>query len=415
MQMLAWGNSYAEIVLGNGGYPVALWQIPSERVFVDRDQNGNLQYNVNSDYGFKTLRADQILHFRNVGTDGVMGLSTVGLASNTISFGLEMNNFGANYYQNAPFLSGWIEYPGKLPDKERAKRLRQSWKENYSGWGKAGDIAILESGMQFKQLSMPMRDAEFLGSRTFQLQEICRWFRVPQHKIGILQEASYANIEALEIDCFNETYLPTCTRLEQEVDFKLLSGLVRASKFISKHSLTPILKGDLKTRSEAYAVGLRYGWWSINDIRQLEDLNTIPEGDLRTVQLNTVPLAQFQQMADVKLKQAELDAQYREEQIEQLQIANDQAEQIEPAPDLPAVEPPADDSGNGAGGSQPFEGSQSEAPPEDDTRAAVQVARAERRAKLLKIASRRDGTDPSGAITPNLKANGAIKEWHSPM
>lgn len=403
MQMLSWGNAYAEIQLGNGGYPVALWQIPSERVYVRRDESsGELLYDVTSDRGgYRTLRADQILHWRNVGVDGVMGLSTVALAANTISFGMEMDAFGAHYYQNAPFLSGWMEFPGKLPDRQRTDAMSKSFREKYAGWGKAGEIAILEGGMQFKQLSMPMRDAEFLSSRTFQLQEVCRWFRVPQHKIGVLEEASYSNIEALEIDCFNETFLPTCTRLEQEIDYKVLSGAVRASKFSSKHVLTPILKGDLKTRAEAYAVGLRYGWWSINEVRQMEDLNVIPGGDLRTVQLNTVPLEQFAALADVKLEQAKLDAAYREQQIEQLELANDAGEQAMNEPD-PADAP---DAVNGepsdAGGAQPFEPSQAAGGAEDDTRAATQVNRlAEHRATLLEISRRRDGTSPHGAGGP---------------
>ena len=403
MQMLSWGNAYAEIQYGNGGYPVALWQIPSDRVLVRRDESTQeLRYDVMGDVGadYKTLRADQILHWRNVGVDGVMGLSTVALAANTISFGMEMDSFGAHYYQNAPFLSGWMEYPGKLPDRARTDAMSKSFKDRYAGWGKAGEIAILEQGMQFKQLSMPMRDAEFLSSRTFQLQEVCRWFRVPQHKIGVLEEASYANIEALEIDCFNETFLPTCTRLEQEIDYKLLAGAVRASKFSSKHSLTPILKGDLKTRSEAYAVGLRYGWWSINDVRQMEDLNVIPGGDLRTVQLNTVPLQQFQDLADVKLEQAELDAEYRQEQIKQLELANEAGEQAltEPA-DEPAPAIPPDDSN--AGGAQEFEPSQAGDAADDDTRAATQALnRAEQRAKLLEISRRGNGTSPHAAGNP---------------
>lgn len=369
MQMLAWGNSYAQIEWLNNGQAGALWQIPSWLVTVARDTRGNLVYEVRGEYGAadRTLREGDVLHWRNVGVDGLLGVSTISQAAQTIGFGSELEQFGSAGFRNAPFLAGWLEYPGKLPDKEHSDKIKQSWREKYMGWRRAGEVPILESGMTYHQLQLPLRDAQFLESRQFQAQEICRWFRVPQHKINILEEASYANIESLEIDFFNETLLPTTVRLQQELDYKVFEGAVRASKFYAKHSLAPILKGDLKTRYEAYSIGLRYGFLSINDVRQMEDLDQITGGDLRTLQLNTVPLDEFEPLARVKLEQAEADLAYREAQTDAL------IERGETVPDASA-------GGSGGGGQDLFTPEQAQETPVDDTKAGTQ---ARRRLQLL--------------------------------
>lgn len=378
MQMSAWGNAYCEIQWNNAHQPIALWQIPSWRVRIDRDDNGNLIYVVSGDgtNTSRTLTADNVLHFRNVGFDGVLGVSTIALAAQTISYGMELQQFGARAFQNAPFLGGWLEYPMKL-DEGQADRLKQSWRQKYMGWLNAGEVPILESGMKLNQLQLPLADAQFLESRVFTAQEICRWFRVPQHKVGLLEEASYSNIEALGIDCYNETFLPMTCRLEQELDYKLFEGNIRTSKFFSKHSLLPILKGDLKTRYEAYSVGVRYGWLSINDVLQMEDMNEVANGDLRTVQLNTVPLDEFEPLARVKLQQAEADLEYRQVQTEKL--------------DETGVAPPDANAGGGNtaannggdNGQNLFEPTQAENPPDDEMKTATQAAF--RRARLLQM------------------------------
>jgi HK97 family phage portal protein len=386
MQMLGWGNAYAEIVWGNDGYPYQLWPIPSSQVDVERDSRGNLVYFVHGNLGEedRTIRAENMLHWRNIGTNGVFGLSTVSQAAQTISFGKELEQFGAIGFQNAPFLSGWMEFPGKMPDKEHADALKRSWRNLYMGWRNAGEVPLLENGLSYHQLQLPLRDAQFLESRQFQAQEVCRWFRVPQHKIGILEEASYANIESLEIDCFNETFLPATIRLQQEVDYKLFEGSVRSSKFFTRHSLAPILKGDLKTRYEAYSIGLRYGFLSINDVRQMEDLDNVSNGELRTVQLNTVPLDEFEALAHVKLEQAEADLAYREAQTEALVARGEQT-------------PDATREGTGGGGTDLFTPEQAAAPATDDVKAGTQALR---RLQLVQMERRRLQPSPLRVESP---------------
>jgi HK97 family phage portal protein len=378
MQMLAWGNAYAEIQWGNNGYPYALWQVPSWRVYVERDGAANLVYRVAGDAAGaadRLIPAVNMLHWRNIGSDGLLGLSTIELAASTISYGKEMELFGTVAFKNAPFLSGWLEYPGRLPDQQTSDNLKKSWREKYMGWLKAGETPILENGMKYNQLQLPLKDAQFLESRVFTAQEMCRWFRVPQHKIGLLEESSYANIEALEIDFFNETLLPMTIRLQQEFDYKIFEGNIRTSKFYTRHSLTPILKGNMQTRYNAYSIGMRYGLLSINDARQMEDLDKVPDGDLRTVQLNTVPLEQFAQLAQVKLEQAEADLAYRQAQTEVLEETG--------------VAPPdaASAGGNGGGGAHLFEPSQAAAPPDDESLAATEP-QALRRLQLLAMRRR---------------------------
>jgi HK97 family phage portal protein len=397
MQMLAWGNAYAQIEWNNAHQPIALWQIPSGRVRVDRDDVGNLIYIVCADAlnPEMVIKAENMLHWRNVGFDGLMGMSTISLASQTISYGKEMELFGARAMQNAPFLGGWLETPDRM-NEEQAKRFKASWREKYMGWLNAGETPILEGGLKFTQAQLPLADAQFLESRVFQAQEICRWYRVPQHKVGLLEEASYANIEPLEIDFVNETCLPMATRLQQELDYKLFEGAVKTSKFFTRHDLTPVLKGALKDRFEAYSVALRYGWYSINDVLQAEGMNKIDGGDLRTVQLNTVPLSQFESLAEVKLQQARADVEYRETQTEQLEAGISAAD----AADDGSADGSADSvDGDGSDdGQNEFEPTQAANPPGDELKQATQAAK---RLRILEMGRGQLRTDRALVPQPN--------------
>lgn len=281
---LAWGNGYALIDRDSRLTPVALHPIHPSRVVVRRDDQDRLVYDV---YGGELLpgapleqvyrvRSDDMLHVRGLGAEGITGYSIAQLAAESLGLSLATQTFGAAFFGNGAAMGGILEHPGKLSD-QAAKHLRESFESVYSGPENAGKVAILEEGMKYARLAIPPDDAQFLETRLFQVRDICRWFRVPLHKVGDLEFATYTNIEQQAIEYVQDTLLPWCVRWEQQLQRKLF-GI--QSSYFCEHALQGLMRGDQAARSQFYTSLFGVGVFSPNDIRELENMSPIgPEGD----------------------------------------------------------------------------------------------------------------------------------------
>ena len=135
-------------------------------------------------------------------------------------------------------------------------------------------MAVLEEGMKYHTIGIAPEDAQFLETRKYQLNEICRIFRVPPHLVGDLDRATFSNIEHQSIEFVQHTIRPWLVRWEQEISRSLLDEKERLLYF-AKFNVDGLLRGDYKSRMEGYAIGRQNGWLSINDIRRLEDMPSI--------------------------------------------------------------------------------------------------------------------------------------------
>ena len=129
--------------------------------------------------------------------------------------------------------------------------------------------------MKFNPISINPQEAQFLETRKFQVNEICRIFRVPPHMIADLEKSSFNNIEQQSLDFVTNTIRPWIVRIEQSI-FQQLLNEIEQEKYFAKFNVDGLLRGDFQSRMNGYAVGRQNGWLSANDIRELEDLNRIP-------------------------------------------------------------------------------------------------------------------------------------------
>lgn len=152
--------------------------------------------------------------------------------------------------------------------------------------------------MEATVLEQPLEDLQFLESRKFQVTEIARWFRVPPHKLGDLERATFTNIEHQSLEFVTDTLVPWISRLETEAQIKLIGRNNRAGRLYTKINVAGLLRGDIKSRYEAYGTGRDKGWLSANDIRELEDMNPVPGGDEYLVQSQMVPQDMLRDLAN---------------------------------------------------------------------------------------------------------------------
>jgi HK97 family phage portal protein len=238
---------------------------------VDR-VDGELAYSYAADSGQVKLTRWNLLHVPGLGFDGIMGYSPIALAKNSIGMALATEEYGSSFFKNGANPGGVLEFPNTVKD---IKRLKETWNAGYQGSDNAHRIAILEEGAKFNPISIPPNEAQFLETRRYQLEEIARIYRVPLHLVGDLEHATFSNIEHQSLSFVKFTLMPWVRRLEQAFETALLPPWEQG-RFIIKFSVEGLLRGDFKSRYEGYAVGIRNGWLSVNDVRRLEEMNLIP-------------------------------------------------------------------------------------------------------------------------------------------
>ena len=249
---------------------------------VQRDDRGNIYYvySRNSDenpmfkeYGDIRLKAEEVLHIPGLGFDGLIGYSPIAMAKNAVRMTLACEEYGASFFENGANPGGVLEHPGVLKDPSK---VRESWNSVYRGVNNAHKIAVLEEGMKYQQIGIPPEEAQFLETRKFQINEIARLYRIPPHMIGDLDKSSFSNIEQQSLEFVKYTLDPWVIRWEQSLQRSLLLPGEKGKYFI-KLNVDGLLRGDYQSRMNGYAVGRQNGWFSANDIREMENMNPIPD------------------------------------------------------------------------------------------------------------------------------------------
>jgi HK97 family phage portal protein len=279
------GNAYAFIERDGTAAVTKLVPIHPLRVEI-KVVDGEKYYHVDK----KEVYADfEMIHVCGLSFDGMVGISPIKAARETFGIGLAANQFGAQFFGNGANVGGVLTHPGRLSD-DAYVRIKNSWANSYGGLGNAHKTAILEEGMKIERMTIPPDQAQFLQTREFQVEEVARWFLIPPHMLGDLKNsATRANVEEQGIQFVRNTIRPYAVRWEQEFTLKLF-GL--ESPFFVEFNLEGLLRGDIKSRYDAYAVGRQWGWLSVNDIRKKEQLPDVDGGDVYLQPLNMVNAGQ---------------------------------------------------------------------------------------------------------------------------
>jgi len=306
--LLTWGNAFAYIdwdMSGNTWVVQELFPLRPDRMTLEW-QNGEIVYNYTLPSGQQTtFRNAQILHIPGFGYDGLIGYDPLTLFRDALGLAKACEEFGARFFGNGSALNGVITHPGRLTEDAK-KRMRQSWEDIYSGLSKAHKVAILEEGVAYQSIGIPPEHAQFLQTRQFQISEIARIFHVPPHMIGDLERATFSNIEHQGIEFVKYTLGPWLKAWESEINRKLLPKSQKR-KYFAEHLVDGLLRGDTSTRFQAYATGRQWGWYSANDVRELENLNPIEGGDQYMVPLNMMPASMASEATPTKSLQLKSD------------------------------------------------------------------------------------------------------------
>ena len=297
--LLIWGNAYAQIIRDGAGRVLGLYPLLPNKMDVQRDDRGEIYYVYSrssdenptfKEYGDIVLKKDDVLHIPGLGFDGLIGYSPIAMAKNAVGMTLACEEYGASFFANGANPGGVLEHPGVLKDPSK---VRESWNAVYRGTNNAHKIAVLEEGMKYQQIGIPPEEAQFLETRKFQINEIARLYRIPPHMIGDLDKSTFSNIEQQSLEFVKYTLDPWVIRWEQSLQKALLLPGEKGKYFI-RLNVDGLLRGDYASRMQGYSIGRQNGWYSANDIREMEDLNPLPDeegGNLYLINGNMCKLA----------------------------------------------------------------------------------------------------------------------------
>lgn len=297
--VLLYGNGYAEIEWSTSGQVRELWPLMSSQMEIER-RNGALVYKYRLPNGKQVeLPAWRVLHLRGMTGDGVQGWSVVrSLMNEAVGLGLATQEYGARFFGNGARPGGVLEHPGTLSDKA-LQHLKASWADAHQGLDNAHRLRVLEEGMKYTAISVPPEEAQFLETRKFQVTEIARAFGVPPHLVGDMERATFSNIEHQYMEFLQFSVGPWLTQIEQSIHVQLMRPAERKTYFV-EHVRDAILKADTTTRYQAYALGRQWGWLSVNDIRALENMNPVENGDVYLTPLNMVEAGDEEEPPDAE-------------------------------------------------------------------------------------------------------------------
>jgi len=272
---LLWGNGSAYIVRNARGEPSGLIPLRPDRTrYTDDEEKPRVEYSY-LDGSQVEFGMQDILHISGLG-DGHIGYSVINLARNTVGHNLALQKHGNRQFKNQARPSGVLETDGRLKPEAR-DNLRREWQELHGGLDNTGRIALLQEGIKFNATQISNGDAQWIDARRFSREEAAAWFFLPPHKLGAMESSSVrANLEEQNRDYWNSALSRWATKWEQECDEKLLSKEQKKSGTRQiKFDLGDLLRGDIKTRFEAYARGRQWGWLNVNEIRKKEGLPPI--------------------------------------------------------------------------------------------------------------------------------------------
>lgn len=290
------GNAYSEKIFGNSGFVEQLIPLHPDRVKVKVTSDTNWAYEVVDRMGkARIVLRDEMFHLRGLTTDGILGMNPIEAERQTIGTTIAMQDYAGRFYANDARPGGIIEYPGKFEDEEAIRKFRAAFQNAQTGSNRH-KTAILERGMTYKEIKLSNKDAQFIDSRKYQDIDIARIFRIPPHKLGILDKASFSNIEQQAIEFVTDTLLPWITRWEQEIQRSILHD---DNQFYAEFLPDALLRGDTKSRYEAYNIGITAGFLTRNEARTKENMNPKPGLDEPLQQLNMTTPSRAQALLEV--------------------------------------------------------------------------------------------------------------------
>ena len=278
-----WGNAYVQKIIDGNGRILGLYPLLPDKIEVDRDSKGQIYYIYHNssdesqpEYDKQTdiiFSKEEILHIPGLSFNGLVGFSPIAMMKNSLGSAIAVDRYGSDFFAHNAQPVGVLEHPGTLKNPQK---IRENWMDTYGGVGNSHKVAVLEEGMNYKPITLPPEDSQFLSTKEFTVEEICRIFRVPPHLVQDLKRSTYNNIEHQGIAFVQYTLMPWMVRIERSIKKDCLSQTEKREYYV-KFNADALLRGDYASRMEGYSKAFVNAIMSVDEIRAKEDLPPLGE------------------------------------------------------------------------------------------------------------------------------------------
>lgn len=285
------GNAFVEKKM-IGSRIIALVPLLPQCMSVKRLDTGRLKYTYTENGNERDIPEKNLMHIRGFGLDGVCGMLPVTTGREIFGSAMAVEEAAAKVFAQGMQASGILSSDAKITPQQR-EQLRTSLNA-FMGSKNAGKIMVAEAGFKYQGITMNPEAAQMLESRSFNIEEMCRWFRVPPFMVGHMdKQSSWASsVEAQNLHFLTNSLRPLLVNIEQEIT-RCLIGDADADEYFAEFSVEGLLRADSAGRGAWYNTALQNGWMCRNEVRRLENLPPIPGGDIYTVQSALVSLDQL--------------------------------------------------------------------------------------------------------------------------
>jgi HK97 family phage portal protein len=291
-QLVLRGNAYTRN-FWRGGHVGEMFPLPQDVVEPKLTDARRLGYEVRENSAKVPpglFFVPDLAHFKGMSADGLTGISPIEHCRMTMRAATAITEHGTTTAEKGAPLRGIVTNAPPMRNDEAAKNARARLSSAVAEAGRGDGVAIFEGDLKFTPVSMSMRDAQFIESMRFSVEEIARIFNVPPHKIQMLERATFNNIEHLSREFYSAALLPWITRIESTLNACLLTKGDREAGIYLRHNADGLLRGDLATRAEAYTKQIGSGILTPNEARAMEERDAIEGGDNAFFPVNLAPL-----------------------------------------------------------------------------------------------------------------------------
>jgi HK97 family phage portal protein len=288
LNLILHGNSYSRIERNVSGQIIALWPYSSEQMETKVLEDGSIVHCHHVSGNVEVIAAENMLHIKLLG-NGIVGLSPLGYARVTLGIAAATDQYAGSFYANGAKPGGILTI-----DKVLSETQREAIRKNFSGLTEGAEnsfkLFVLEGGMKFEQTSFNAEDAQMLKTRSFNVEDICRFFGVPSFLVNNTATTTWGSgIEQMMLGFFTLTIRTYLKLIEDSYNCALLKP-AEWSKFYVEHNFEALLRADSKGRAEYYSSMTNNGLMTRAEARKKENLPFIEGSDELTVQVNLVPL-----------------------------------------------------------------------------------------------------------------------------
>lgn len=277
------GGGFALIERGGSGTVQSMTVLHPDDV-ERREKNGAYVYRIRNEF---TAQPDDVLEIFNLHRS-----SPIAVHRDNLGLSKAVQDYGAEYFGNGGQMTGVLSSDQPLK-AEQMQIIQQSWNRSATTSG----TKLLPFGFRYNRIGITPDEAQFINTRRLQAEEICRIFSVPPSLIQLETQSTFNNVEQQSMQFTRHTLAPWARRIEQELNRKLLTTFEQDEMQFT-FRMADLHRGDMAGRSAFYQQGLTSGWLSINEVRQMENMNPTAGGDLHSVPVNSVALSQFEQYSE---------------------------------------------------------------------------------------------------------------------